>query len=136
MDRRAPVDGRRKWLHEHWERGDPVLVAIDGADVVGVAAYGEFRDAKRWPGYRFTVEHSIHVHQDRWGRGIGRSLLNALAERARSAGNHVMVGAIDAANVASIEFHLRLGFVEVGRMPEVGYKHDRWLGLVLVQLIL
>ncbi|TML15133.1 MAG: N-acetyltransferase family protein [Actinobacteria bacterium] len=133
-DEAHTVDGRRQWLHEHRERGDPVLVATDdAAQVVGVAAYGDFRDAKKWPGYRFTVEHSIHVRQDCWGRGVGRSLLEALVAQARLAGKHVMVGAIDEDNVGSIEFHRRLGFVEVARMPEIGFKHDRWLGLVLVQ---
>jgi phosphinothricin acetyltransferase len=45
-----------------------------------------------------------------------------------------MVAAIDAANVGSIEFHTRLGFVEVGRMPGVGDKWGQRLDLVLMQL--
>ncbi|MFI5044836.1 MAG: GNAT family N-acetyltransferase, partial [Acidimicrobiales bacterium] len=53
--------------------------------------------------------------------------------RATSAGKHVMVGGIDADNAGSIRFHRRLGFVEVARMPEVGFKFGRWLDLVLVQ---
>ena len=56
--------------------------------------------------------------------------------RARAAGMHVVVGAVDGANDASLRFHERLGFVEVARMPEVGRKFDRWLDLVLVQLVL
>ena len=44
-----------------------------------------------------------------------------------------MVGAIDAENEASLRFHQRLGFVEVGRMPEIATKWGRWLELVLVQ---
>ena len=47
-----------------------------------------------------------------------------------------MVGGIDADNATSLRFHERLGFVEVARMPQVGRKFDRWLDLVLVQLIL
>ena len=46
---------------------------------------------------------------------------------------HVMVGAIDAENVASIAFHARMGFVETARMPQVGFKFGRWLDLVLMQ---
>ncbi len=56
-----------------------------------------------------------------------------LVERAKSAGIHVMVGALDGANTSSLLFHQRLGFVEVGRMPEIGFKFGRWLDLVLVQ---
>jgi len=90
----------------------------------------------RWPGYRFTVEHSVHVRQDRWGRGIGRMLVEALVDRARLEEKHVMVAGIDASNVRSIRFHERLGFFEVARMPEIGEKFGRRLDLVLVQRLL
>jgi L-amino acid N-acyltransferase len=122
----------------------PVLVAVNagGGDVgapdelVGFTAYGHFRGSGKWPGYGRTVEHSIHVAESSWGRGVGRQLLTALIERARNDGFHVMVAAIDGDNVRSIAFHGRLGFVEVARMPEVGHKFGRWLDLVLVQLVL
>ena len=114
--------------------GHPVLVAVDAEVVVGWATYGDFRDTGRWPGYRFTVEHSVHVAESHWGRGVGRALMVALVETARRAGKRVMVAAIDAGNVGSIEFHARLGFVEVGRMPGVGDKWGQRLDLVLMQL--
>ncbi len=118
------------WLDEH----DTVLVAEDHGEVIGVGAFGWFRDAATRPGYRFTVEHTIHVRQDRWRTGVGRALMSALVDRARASGKHTMVAAIDAGNDPSIRFHTRLGFVEVGRMPELGTKFGRWLDLVLLQL--
>jgi phosphinothricin acetyltransferase len=51
-------------------------------------------------------------------------------------GKHVMIAGIEAGNATSIRLHARLGFVETGRMPEVGRKFDRWLDLVLMQRIL
>ncbi len=117
------------WLDDH----QAVLVAEDAGKVVGLAAFGWFRDVVKWPGYRFTVEHTIHVEEDYWGRGLGRALMSALIDLARETGKHVMVGAIDGANEASVRFHERLGFVEVARMPEVGAKFERWCDLVLVQ---
>lgn len=136
------TDERAHWLTRQWESGFPVLVHLSdpanggAAEVVGFAAYGHFRGAGMWPGYRFTVEHTIHIREDQWGRSVGRVLLEALMTRARTNGMHVMVGAVDGANTASIEFHRRMGFTEVGRMPEVGRKFDRWLDLVLMQRIL
>lgn len=127
---------RAAWFERQSMRGHPVLVAEADGEVVGFAAYSDFRGAGVWPGYRYTVEHTIHVREAGWGRGVGRALLDALVERARSAGIHVMVGAVDAENTASLRFHERLGFVEVGRMPEIGTKFGRWLDLVLVQRIL
>ncbi len=132
------VDGRREWLHERRARGFPVVVAIAAADsqVIGVASYSDFRDSIARPGYAGTVEHTVHVDRVWWGGGLGRALLEELVERARRAGKHVMIGAIDAENVGSLRFHERLGFVETARMPEVGRKFGRWLDLVLVQRIL
>jgi phosphinothricin acetyltransferase len=130
------VAERAEWLERKAASGFPALVAVEGDEVVGWATYGDFRDTTRWPGYRPTVEHSIHVRQDCWGRGVGRSLMQALVDRARQEGKHVMVGGIDAENVGSIRFHERLGFVEVGRLREVGEKFGRRLDLVLMQLML
>jgi len=127
------VSEREEWLAEQTAAGRPAFVAVDHEEVVGWASYGDFRDSQRWPGYRHTVEHSIHVRQDHWGRGIGRNLIQALVDRARSEGKHVMVAGIDADNVGSIRFHERLGFFEVARMPEIGEKFGRRLDLVLMQ---
>ena len=127
------IEERAEWLAHKRATGLPALVAVDGETVVGWATYGEFRDVKRWPGYRFTVEHSIHVAESHWGRGVGRALLDALIEHARAAGRRVMVAAIDSSNVRSIEFHKRLGFEQVAHMPGVGEKWGRRLDLVLLQ---
>jgi phosphinothricin acetyltransferase len=111
-----------------------VLVARgqDGS-VLGYAAYGAFR---AYSGYRHTVEHSVYVRGDARGQGIGTVLLTRLIERARAQGFHVMVGALEANNEASLKLHAAQGFAETGRMPEVGRKFDRWLTLVFVQKIL
>jgi L-amino acid N-acyltransferase YncA len=127
------VEERRAWMMQHAAAGEPVLVAVVDSEVVGWAAYGEFRDTRRWPGYWPTVEHSIHVRQDAWRRGVGRALLAALVEHALLAGKRVMVAAIDGANQRSIVFHERLGFTIVGRLAGTGEKFDRELDLVLMQ---
>jgi len=101
--------------------------------VVGVATYGDFRDSVQREGYRFTVEHTVHVDERTRGLGVGRALMEALVARAQAAGLHAMIGAVDGENHESIAFHERLGFAEVGRLPEVGRKFDRWLDLVLMQ---
>jgi phosphinothricin acetyltransferase len=126
------LDDRYAWFSARTGVGDATLVAEADGGVVGYAAYGPFRDNVKWPGYRWTVEHTIHVDGGWHGRGVGRALLEALVDRARAEGLHVMVGALDGANDASIRFHERLGFEIVGRLPEVGRKFDRWLDLVLV----
>ena len=121
-----------EWLAVH----DCVLVAEHEGQVVGLAAFGPFRDIAKWPGYRFTVENTIHVREDCWGRGVATALMAALIEAAREHGRHSMIAAVDSANERSILLHKRLGFVEVARMREVGAKFGEWLDLVLLQLLL
>lgn len=128
-----PVEARAAWLVARAEAGHAVLVAEADGAVVGFAAYGDFRDAQRWPGYRFTVENTVHVDAGHQGAGVGSALMTELMARAASAGKRTMVAAIDGANEGSCRFHARLGFVETARMPRVGWKFDRWLDLVLMQ---
>ncbi len=128
---------RLRWQEQQQTAGHPVLVAESATgSIAGWGSYAEFRDNERWPGYRFTVEHSIHVDEPYWGRGVGRILVESLADRARRAGIHVMVAGIDGDNVESIRFHDRLGFEKVGHLREIGFKHGRWLDLVFMQRVL
>jgi phosphinothricin acetyltransferase len=110
--------------------GYPVLVAEAEGAVAGFASFGDFRP---WPGYRLTVEHTVHVHASRRGQGIGPQLIENLIARARTLGKHVMVAGIDADNHGSIRMHERLGFSRVARFQEVGVKFGRFLDLVFVQ---
>jgi L-amino acid N-acyltransferase len=128
----APVtlDERQQWWRARTAQGYPVLVACTAGEVLGFSTFGDFRASS---GYRFTVEHTVHVRADGRGRGIGSALLRALLPRAAQLGKHVMVAGVDAANAASIRFHERLGFTVAGTLREVGYKFDRWLDLVFMQ---
>jgi len=111
----------------------PVIVLEANGETVGYGSYGIFRP---WEGFKFSVEHSIYVHKNHQGKGYGKQLLIALIERAKLEGYHAMIAGIDAENQKSCEFHEKLGFTEVGRLKEVGYKFGRWLDLVFMQLML
>jgi L-amino acid N-acyltransferase len=126
----APVTA---WFEGRRAQGYPVLVAAAGPEVVGFSSFGDWR---AWPGYRFTVEHSVYVAADRQRHGIGPRLTEALFPIAAGLDKHVMLGGIDAANAASIEFHQRLGFTQVAHFHEVGHKFGRWLDLVFMQRML
>jgi L-amino acid N-acyltransferase len=132
----APVTlaERTAWFEGRRAQGYPVLVAADGEDVLGFSSFADWRGA--WPGYRYTVEHSVHVGADQRGKGIGRQLVEALFPLAAQMSKHVMIGGIDADNAASTRFHQRLGFVQVAHFKEVGHKFGRWLDLVFVQRLL
>jgi phosphinothricin acetyltransferase len=126
----STLEQRRAWFEDRRRQGLPVLVAEEAGDVIGFSSFGEWR--ARW-GYRFTVEHSVHVRADCRGRGHGRALIEALFPRAASMNMHMMIGHIDSAATASLHLHDKLGFERVGFFPEVAHKFDRWLDLVAVQ---
>ncbi len=122
-----------KWFRSKMELKLPVIVAEVDNQVVGFGTYGMFREKI---GYQFTVEHSVYVSPGLIGKGIGKMILPELIKLAKADGLKVMVGGIDAENIDSIEFHKKFGFVECGVIKKAGYKFERWLDLMFVQLIL
>jgi L-amino acid N-acyltransferase len=112
----------------------PVIGMIGSlGELVGFASYGTFR---AWPAYKYSVEHSVYVHKDHRGKGMGRALLRKLIEAAKEQQYHLMVGGIDVTNAASIALHESLGFVHAGTIRQVAFKFGTWLDLGFYQLLL
>jgi len=111
-------------------RGWPFVVADEGAGAIGYAYAAQFRDR---PAYREACEDSIYIAPDAMGRGVGRALLAALLEGAAAAGFREMIAVIGGAEPASVAVHARLGFVEAGRLRDVGIKFGRRLDTLYMQ---
>lgn len=125
-DTPVALEDRLAYWRSRVEQGYPFLVAEQESAVLGYATFGDFRS---WPGYRFTVEGSIHIREDVRGRGIGTALLTQLTARAHACGKHVMIAGVDSANLASIAFLTRFGFTSAAILHEVGFKFGRYLDL-------
>lgn len=129
-----PPEAMVGWFATKRAHGFPVIGAVDATGkLLGFASWGTFR---HFPAYKYTVEHSVYVHADARGRGLGRLLLSELIARARTAQVHVLIGAIDTANATSIALHQQLGFSHSGTFPQVGFKFGRWLDVAFYQLTL
>ena len=111
-------------------RGLPYVVAERDSRLLGFAYASPFRLR---PAYRYTVEDSVYVHPDTVREGIGRRLLQAVIEGCEAAGRRRIVAVIGGADERSIAFHRRCGFEDAGRIKGAGWKHGRWLDLVLMQ---
>ena len=111
------------------------VIGIEDAQgtLLAFGSYGSFR---AFPAYKYTVEHSVYVHKNHRGHGLGAHIMQALMAAAKEQDLHAMVGAIDANNAGSIALHERLGFKHVGTLPQVGFKFGRWLDLAFYQLLL
>ena len=112
----------------------PVFVSIaDDGSLQGFASYGVFR---AFPGYKFTLEHSLYVAKEFRGQGIGKQLLQKLIQSATDENYRTLIACIDSQNKASIVLHEKFGFQHSGSLKEVGYKFDAWLDLEFYQLVL
>lgn len=119
------------WFEAKRAGNFPVIGIEDSTGLLlGFASFGAFRPH---PAYKYSVEHSVYVHHEHRGRGLGRILLTRILEEADAFGAHVVIGAIDADNLASLKLHEAFGFERVGTLPQVGYKFGRWLDLALMQ---
>lgn len=119
------------WFDTKASNNFPVIGVLNEDDaLLGFATWGTFR---AFPAYKYTVEHSVYVHPDHRGHGIGQLLLQALINRAVQSDVHVLVGCIDASNTASIRLHTQLGFTHAGTIKEAGFKFGRWLDAAFYQ---
>jgi L-amino acid N-acyltransferase YncA len=113
-------------------RGLPYLVAESGNAIVGYAYVTLYRPRVA---YRFTLEDSVYVHHAHAGRGIGAALLEELIRACKAWGCRQLVAVIgDSQNIASVRVHEKLGFQHSGVLRGVGFKFDRWLDTVFMQL--
>ncbi len=113
--------------------GHAFLVAEDTGQVIGQASYGQFRSGL---GYRTCMEHSISLLPGSHGKGLGRALLAAVEDHARSQGVHQMIAGISGENAAGRAFHARVGYRHLVTIPEAGHKFGRFIDLVLMQKFL
>ena len=126
----STMEERKAWFAAHTER-HPVTVVVDERDtVVGWGALNAFHSRCA---YRFTVENSIYVHHEHHRQGIGRALLQDLLERVARLGHHSVLAVISADQLPSVELHRAMGFAEVGRFREIGFKFNQWLDVVYLQ---
>jgi len=112
-------------------RGLPYVVADLAGTVAGYGYCGPYRPRSA---YRYALEDSVYVRADVVGRGVGGAILAKLVELSAALGYRQLVAVIgDSGHAASIELHARHGFLRVGTLRSIGYKHGRWVDSVIMQ---
>lgn len=113
-----------KRIAEVQDNALPWLVLESDNQVIG------YTYASKWKGrcaYRYSVECSVYLAQDRGGRGYGTRLYESLFAQLRDRGMHVVIGGIVLPNPPSIALHERFGMSKVAHFKEVGFKFGQWL---------
>lgn len=108
----------------------PIVVIEQNNQIAGYGSFGQFRP---WEGFRFCAEHALYVHPNYRGKGLGKVLLTQLIHLATEKNFKSMIAGIDAANEASIQLHLKMGFEKIGTFKNAGFKKDTWLDLMMFQ---
>jgi phosphinothricin acetyltransferase len=121
-----------KMIADRNAAGHAFLVAeADG--LLGFATYSQFRGGV---GYATCMEHTVVLSPQARGRGVGRALMQAIEDHARSTGAHQMIAGVSGENAQGRSFHASLGYREIATVPEAGYKFGRFIDLVLMQKFL
>lgn len=126
------LEDQQRWILDR-SGAHGAIVAEDRGDVVG---FGSLSPYKARAAYSTTVEDSVYVHRPHQGRGVGHGLLAELVQMATAHGFHAMMARIVGGHEASIGLHASLGFEVVGHEREVGRKFNRWLDVVVMELLL
>ncbi|HEX2825275.1 MAG TPA: GNAT family N-acetyltransferase [Burkholderiales bacterium] len=129
---RAEIAKRIKAVQD---AGLPWIVATDAhGALLGYAYASPYRTRSA---YRYTIENSVYVAPGTIGSGIGSTIMREVIDRCTRAGYRQMLAVIGGSgNIASIALHERLGFRMVGTHRAIGYKQDRWIDVIHMQLAL
>lgn len=119
--------------YNHWDKHHIKAcryTAKAGREIVGWAALSPVSQRHV---YRGVAEVSLYVHPEHGRKGIGRSLLNHLAEESKAEGFWMLQAVIFSENEASQALHQKAGFRKVGYREKIGYREGRWHDTVLME---
>ena len=109
--------------------GYPAITAKD--DQGNILGFGMLRSYNPFPTFSQTAEITYFVKSEYTGRGIGKRILDCLLAKAKEKGITSIVASISSLNEGSINFHKKNGFVECGRLREIGNKRGKFLTLYI-----
>lgn len=76
--------------------------------------------------YSWAVESTIYLSEDFHQKGIASILYQTLFELLRLQGYVNVYAGVTIPNIKSEQFHLAMGFYEIGYFKKIGYKFGQW----------
>jgi L-amino acid N-acyltransferase YncA len=119
---------------EAWFDGrHPIVVAVDDGNVLGFASTSTYRPRDAYAG---VAEFGVYVARSHRGRGLGRGLMEALADEAAARGFWKLVSRVFVENAASRALLIAAGFREVGTYQRHGRLDGEWRDVVIVERLI
>jgi phosphinothricin acetyltransferase len=118
------------WDADHIESPRLVARASGARRLLGWAALSPVSKRSVYAG---VAEVSVYVSADCRGRGVGRSVLEALVKASEEAGFWTLQAGIFPENDASIRLHERCGFRLVGLREKLGVHYGVWRDVLLFE---
>lgn len=109
----------------------PFIVFEENNAILGYAYGSKFRPK---PAYNKTVESTVYVKHDVFGKQIGTHLYEELLRLLKVAEFHIVLGVLTLPNDASVKLHEKFGFTQVADLKEVGFKFGKWQDIGFWQL--
>lgn len=128
----ATIEDKTRWFNNHSAEYPITCFVMDTGIIAGWSSLSKWSEKL---GYKGTVENSIYVSRKFHHSGIGTKLLTDSIKKAKSLDRHCIVSRIDAENTISISLHQKYGFQKIGLMKEFGFKFNRYIDIVLLQLL-
>ena len=122
----ADIEG---WFDER----HPIVVAEEDGDVLGFASTSTYRPREAYAG---VAEFGVYVARSARGKGMGRSLMRALADAAAARGFWKLVSRVFVENEARRALLASVGFREVGTYQRHGKLEGAWRDVVIVELLI
>ncbi len=122
-------DDVRQWF----DGVHPVVVVVDGGEVIAFAATSGYRGREC---YRGIAETSVYAAREARRRGAGKLALEALIRAAEDAGFWKLVSRVFPENYASRALIRSMGFREVGVYEKHGRLDGTWRDVVIVERLI
>ena len=116
------------------EGGEVVLVGTRDGDVVAAAWVGGYADDHDY--YAGVGEATLYVAAAARRSGVGREILDRLADEARGRGYHKLVGKLFTSNHPSLALLRACGWDEVGVHRRHGQLDGEWKDVLVVERLL
>ena len=109
----------------------PYIVCESAGKIIAYAYASAFKSRAA---YDWSVEMSVYVDQDYRGKGVGRLLYEKLEELLAAQNIRNLYACITVTpSRDSINFHERLGFVQVADFKDCGFKMGKWHEMVWME---